>query len=158
MGRNRLAAVLVLSVLVAVSAAAQDIPTISVENGFDLGYNLATNNIGSAFHISVAVGLTDRLQGEFDFVTGDGTANFQNYRLLGLNYAIVPRFGACVEVGQNITAAVAVAGIGLYANLFERNVQGSLQAGLKLRVDYIAPTTGFANGLVRIGTSVTVGM
>ena len=157
MGRNRLAAVLVLSVLVAVSAAAQDIPTISVENGFDLGYNL-TSNLGSSFHIAVGVGLTDKLQAEFEFLSGD-TVNFPKYSLLGLNYAILPRLGACLTIGQNTTgAAVNVAGIGLYANLFQRNVQGSLQSGLRVRVDYIAPVTGFANGLVRIGTSVFVGM
>jgi hypothetical protein len=141
-------------------ASAQGIPTVSIENGVELGYNLATNDVGSAFRISIGIGLTDKLQGEFSFVTGDG-GNFPNYRLLELAYEIVPRIGASVSIGSQIPAAgltIPVAGVGIYANLFGRSGQGSLQTGLKLRLDYLAQAAAFQTGLIRLGVAATLGM
>jgi hypothetical protein len=159
MGRDRLAIFLLLGILVATCAGAQAIPTVALENGVELGYNLSTNNVGSAFRISMCIGLTDKLQGEFSFISGDGV-NFQSYGLLELAYEIVPRIGATVSMGTQTTGGgpFAVAGMGIYANLFGRSGQGSLQTGLRLRVDYLAPATAFQSGLIRMGVAANLGM
>jgi hypothetical protein len=160
MGHNRLAAVLVLGTLVTLGAVAQGFPTVSIENGVEFGYNLAANDLGSAFRISIGIGLTDKMQGEFAFISGDG-GNFPNYRLLSVSYEIIPRFGTTVSIGGQIPAAgpaVPVAGIGIYGNLFGRSGQGSLQTGLKLRIGYLAPATAFQTGLIEMGVAATLGM
>jgi hypothetical protein len=160
MGHNRLAAVLVLGTLVTLGAFAQGFPTVSIENGVEFGYNLLTNDVGSAFRISLGIGLSDKLQGSFSFISGDA-GNFQSFRLLELAYEIIPRFGATISMGSQTTGAgspFAVAGIGVYGNLFGRSGQGSLQTGLKLRLGYLAPATAFQSGLIEMGVAATLGM
>lgn len=141
---------------------AQDVvPTVSLENAYDFGYNLATNSIGSAFRFTIGIGLTDKLQGGFSFVNGDGVS-FQNYRLLGLSYSFLPRLGVTLSIGSQTSGAGSpfpVVGVGVYSTLFGKSVQGSLQTGLRLLIDYLAPAgIGIASGTIRVGLSAMVGM
>lgn len=160
---KRIALTALLGALVAFGAfcqnvgAAQPTPTISIENGFDSGYNINSNNTGSSYRMAVGFGLTDNLQAEFSFLSG-GT-NFDSYTLLGLNYALLSKAGMTLFVGKDTSGTTAdVAGVGIWTLVFGRSVQGSLQTGLRIRVDYIAPVQNFNEGLVRVGMGVFVGM
>lgn len=143
-----------------VSASVQ--PTVSVQMGSDFGYNLGTRDIGSSFDMSLMLTLTDNLQAAVTFLNGDGT-NFQGYRLLELYYSVIPRLGAVVSAGAQVPAAgpaVPAMGVGLYSNILGRNVQGSLQTGLRLLVGYLAPIggAGFSTGTIRFGIVAWLGM
>jgi len=154
------AAVLFLAVGVR-GASAQAVPTVAVQVGYDVGYNVGASDVGNAFDMSLNLGLTDSLQVGVTFLSGDG-AQFQSYRLLELSYAVMPKLGALVSIGSQTTGAgspLPVAGLGLYSNLLGKDVQGSLQTGLKLLVEYLAPIgTSFDSGTLRLGIVAWVGL
>jgi hypothetical protein len=159
MKANRLVLAALLCTLAAASLAAQSesrSPIITIENGYDMGYHVATNTLGSAFRLGLGIGLTDNLQATFSFIANGIT--FDTYQLLGLDYSILPQLGVSVAVGQDSTAATAVTAVGLYSTVLGRSVAGGLQTGLRVRLDYIAPVTGFQNGTVRIGVSALLGL
>ena len=161
--RRLLAAVLVLgSCAMGAGAQAAAQPTVTVQMGSDFGYNLGTQNVGSAFDMSLMLALSDNLQAAVTFLNGDAT-NFQSYRLLELYYSVIPRLGAIVSVGSQTSGAgspFAVAGLGLYSNILGRTVQGSLQTGLRLLVGYLMPVgnASFNTGTIRLGVVAWVGM
>lgn len=162
MNTKRIAALAALIIALGLSAFGQAtteaaMPLITIENGYSAGFNVGNSKIGNAFEIVLGLGLTDRIQAQTIFIQGDG-ANFDTYRLLGLAYGVLPRIGVITMMGLDTTAAASVAGLGLYSNLFTRNVAGSLQTGLRLKLDYIAPVTSFATGLLRFGLAAYVGM
>jgi hypothetical protein len=146
-----------LALVAARGAAAQtdESPIIHFENGYQAGYSLAHSDVGSALDFAIAFGLSDKLQAQVAFVQGD--AVFDSYRLLGLSYALSPKLGVTMEAGQG-SATGAVAGLGLYATLLSRNLSGSLQTDLKLKLNYLAPVSGFSNGIVCFGLAVGVGI
>jgi hypothetical protein len=140
----------------AVSAAEADVPVISIENGYSVGYDLAASDVGSAFEFTLSVGVTDKIQAQVSFLNGDGGV-YDDYRLLGLSYLVMPKLGIATLFGQNATAPAAVAGVGLYSNIFERSV-GGLSTALKLKLDYLAPVGDYSAGLFRFGLAAVVGM
>jgi hypothetical protein len=140
-------------------AAAVSPPTVSIQMGYDVGFNVGTSDVGSAFDMSLILAMTDNLQVGVTFLNGDG-AQFQSYRLLDFYYALLPRVGALISIGSQTTGATgAVAGLGLYSNIIGKDVAGSLQTGLRLLVDYLAPLgTGFNTGTIRLGIVAWVGV
>lgn len=166
--RKRLGLALLAAMLIAAGAAAQavDVPAIAIENGVDLGYNLnpAINNIGNGYRVAILIGVSERVQAGFHFITGDGVG-FASYRFLGLEYAIAPRLGASVYLGQQTTAlggigaGTATVGLGVNYALFSKILQGGLETSLKLRADYFMPTGGDEmNGLLRFGLAASIGL
>jgi hypothetical protein len=159
MKAKRLLLAAILCALAATSLAAQSAertPIITIENGYDMGYNVATNAVGSAFRLGMGVALADNLMATFSFIA-NGIA-FSNYQLLGLDYSIMPLLGVSVGLGQDTSTPVAVASVGVYSTVLGRSVAGGLQTGLRVRLDYIAPTTGFQNGTIKIGASALLGL
>ncbi len=152
-----LAIALIGLVALALSAQSADVPTFSIENGFETGYSFSANNIGSGFDLTLAYGITDKVAAMLSYVVGDGAA-FPSYRLFGLAYSFAPKLGLSTWIGQNTAGPTVVAGLGLYSNLISRAVAGSLQTGLKLRLDYLAPTTSISSGFLRIGFITYIGM
>lgn len=167
--RTRLGLALLAAILIAAGAAAQavDVPAVAIENGVDLGFNMDTaiNNIGNAYRVAILVGVSDRVQAGFHFISGDGTS-FASYRFLGLDYTVLPRLGASVYLGQQTTAlgsiAAGTATVGLGANfaLFSKTLQGGLETSLKMRADYFIPTSAgnAMNGLLRFGLAASIGL
>jgi hypothetical protein len=157
MKASRIFVALVLAAVAAAAAGAQTPPTLSLEVGREFGYNLATNAIGNSFAMTLGIGLADKLRCGLTFLPGDGAA-FANYQLLELSYALFPMLAIKVSVGS-IVAGGAVVGVGIYSSLFGRTVQGSLQTGFKLTVDYLGPVgAGFPAGLIRLGIGASVGI
>ena len=132
-------------------------PIFTIENGYSAGYNVGTSTIGSAFDITMGFGISENLQAQVSFIQGDGV-HFNNYRLFALAYAIAPKLGITTLVGMDTTAATSIAGIGLYSKLLTRVISGSLQTGLKLRLEYLAPVTNYSGGVIRLGLSAGLGM
>jgi hypothetical protein len=159
MNAKRFVFVVILCALAAANLPAQQeatAPTLTVENGFDMGYNVATNAVGTAFRMGLGIGLTSNLQATFSFIANGIT--FNNYQLLGLDYSILPQLGVSLAVGQDTTIPVAVTAVGVYSTVLSRGAGGGLQTGLRVRLDYLAPVTGFQNGTVRIGISTLLGL
>jgi len=165
--KRTLCVVLFLATLAvsAVSAQESDVPTIAIENGFDSGYNLnlATPNIGSSWRLSLCIGLAQKIDAQFAFLIGDGTANFPAYRLLGLDYFIGPALGLSVYVGQETipgtTVVVnAVTGMGMFLDVFSRTLPGALRTSLRIRADYLTPVTDVSKGLLRFGLAAIIGI
>jgi|WetSurMetagenome_2_1015567.scaffolds.fasta_scaffold981572_1 hypothetical protein len=148
------ALVLCCAACLAVAAAEADVPVISIENGFSIGYDISASDVGSAFEFTLGVGVTDKIQAQVTFLKGDG-AIYDDYRLLGLSYLVMPKLGVTTLFGQNTTATVA--GVGLYSNIFERSV-GGLTTALKLKLDYLANVADYSDGLFRFGLVAVVGM
>ncbi len=140
-----------------IAALAAEQPIFTIENGYSAGYNVGTSNVGSAFDITMGFGISENLQAQVSFTQGDG-GSFANYRLFALAYAVAPKLGVTTLVGMNTTAATSVVGIGLYSNLLTRIITGSLQTGLRLKLDYIAPVTNYSGGVIRLGLSAALGM
>jgi len=138
-------------------ALAAEQPILTIENGYSAGYNVGTSKVGSAFDITMGFGMSENLQAQVSFIQGDGSS-FANYRLFALAYAVAPKLGVTTLVGMDTTAAASVVGIGLYSNLLTRVITGSLQTGLKLKLDYIAPVTNYSGGVIRLGLSAALGM
>lgn len=160
MSNMRISLVLVLVAFACLGAIAEtttSVPIIVVENGYSMGYNLDTSEMGSAFDLAVDFGVSDAIQVQAIIIQGDAT-NVDNYRLLGLAYAVTPRIGVTTLMGLDTTASESVVGLGLYSNLLTRTVVGSLQTALKLKLDYIAPISSYDKGLLRIGLVAAVGM
>jgi hypothetical protein len=155
--RILIALVLCCAACLAVSAAEADVPVISIENGYSVGYDLSASDVGSAFEFTLGVGVTDRIQAQVSFLNGDGGTVYNDYRLLGLSYLVMPKLGVTTFFGQRQTAVATVAGLGLYSNVFERSV-GGLTTALKLKIDYLAPVNSFDTGLFRFGFAAVVGM
>lgn len=156
--RKLTAVLLALALSLAAQAAfaqAEESPGISFENGFQACYKFSGSSVGSALNFGFGFGLSDKVQAQVSFVKGD--AVFDSYSLLGLSYALGPRIGVTMTVG-NGTASGTVAGIGLYSVLMSRNVSGSLQTSLKLKLNYLAPAAAYAQGIVAFGLSVGVGI
>ena len=140
-----------------IAALAAEQPIFTIENGYSAGYNVGTSNVGSAFDITMGFGISENLQAQVSFIQGDG-GSFANYRLFALAYAVAPKLGVTTLIGMNTTAATSVVGIGLYSNLLTRIITGSLQTGLRLKLDYIAPVTNYSGGVIRLGLSAALGM
>ncbi len=141
------------------AAPAVPLPLVTVQMGYDLGYNVGASNVGNAFDMSLILALADNLQVGVTFLTGD-LVQFQSYRLIELYYTVMPRLGAIVSIGSQITpTTVPVVGLGVYSNLLGKDVQGSLQTGLRLIVGYLAPVgASFNTGTIRLGIVAWVGM
>ena len=166
MSVKKISALSVLSCALAFAAAAQsaqpqnassqaiDTPTISIESGFLAGYSIGASDVGSALDFALGIGISDRIQAQLVFIQGDSV--FDSYRLFGLGYAIAPRVGVTTLVGKG-TASGATAGLGLYYSLVSRNVSGSLQTNLKLRLGYLSPMADFAKGSLYFGLAAALG-
>jgi hypothetical protein len=160
MNTKRIALVLALGCILGLAAFAQaaDVPMISLENGYSLGYSFSGSALGTAFDLTLGFGLSDKIQAQASFLQGDGGATvFHNYRLLGLAYSMMPKLGVTVLLGQDTTATAAVVGLGLYSTLLSRDNAG-LRTTLKLRLDYIAPVTSYSTGIIRLGLAAGLGM
>jgi len=136
---------------------APSLPTVTVQMGYDLGYNVKNAKVGSSFDMSLLLTLTDSLQAGVTFLNGDGS-QFAGYQLLDLYYSFLPRVGTLLSIGSETAAGTAVAGLGVYSNVIGRNA-GGVQTGLRLLVDYLAPLgSGFTSGTFRLGIVAWVGV
>ena len=155
--RILIALILCCAACLAVSAAEADVPIISIENGYSVGYDISASDIGSAFELTLGIGVTDKIQAQVSFLKGDGGAVYNDYRLLGLSYLVMPKLGITTFFGQRATAVATIAGVGLYSNIFERSV-GGLTTALKVKLDYLGNVADYSDGLFRIGLAAVVGM
>jgi len=147
---------LVLALFAAIpSLAAEpgDIPLVSIENGYTAGYSLSASDIGSSLDFAIAIGLSDKLQAKVAMMEGDGV--FPSYRLFGLSYAVAPRLGFSTLFG--LTGATKVVGLEMDVSLLSNVIAGSLQSGLKLKLDYIAPFADYDKGIIGFGLAASVG-
>ena len=133
-------------------AADADTRMLSIGIGNFYGYNLNTDDLGTAQELSIGFGLADNLDACFHFITGDGVGgNFPSYNLFSLSYAVTPRMGMNIYGGSRVSAPIGAAtGLGYYFNLFRKDFQDAMTTLLKLRVEYlisegIAPEEGLLN-------------
>jgi hypothetical protein len=141
------------------TVAASPPPLVTIQMGYDVGYNVGTSSVGNSFDMSLILGLTDNLQVGVSFLSG-GTAAFASYQLIELYYTVLPKLGAVISMGSTVPAGPSpVVGLGVYSNVLGKDVQGSMQTGLRLLVDYLAPLgTSFNTGTIRLGVMAWVGM
>jgi hypothetical protein len=163
MNAKRLAAAAALACILCMTGAAQaakastDVPLISIENGYAFGYGVSTSNFGSSLDFTIGIGITDKLQFSFTTLPGDTTTSFPAFRLFGLAYSIAPKIGVSTIIGRNTTANVDVVGLGIFSNLLQRDV-GGVSTALKIKLNYVTPTSDFTAGFVQTTISASIGI
>lgn len=141
-----------------ISTAEADTRILSMGMGSLFGYNLSTDNLGTAQELTIGFGLAEDLEAGFHFITGDGT-NFPTYNLFSLSYTILQRMGLTVFGGRRTAPAPvgAAMGMGYYFNIFHRDFQEALSTILKLRVEYlVSQTIPVEKGLLSIGLQAKI--
>jgi hypothetical protein len=131
---------------------------ISIENGYGVGYNFDAEDIGTGLNFTLGLSVADNLQVLLSFVNGD--TYYGSYRLFGLAYDIVPKIGVTTTVGTKTAgtpATGAVAGLGLYMTLLQREV-GDIKTALKIKLDYLTLLSNFEQGVLRTDITVSIGI
>ncbi len=148
----------VLFIAAAASASAQNTDTkiVGFESSIVYGYDVSAQSMGSANSYGINLTLTNSLVAGFLFTSNSGGSLADSF-MLNLAYGLADKVGMNLAVGNS--AAVAHVGVGMYYNIFERNVQDALVSVLKLKVGYdFAPSTGMDTGDVVMGLGLVLGM
>ena len=155
MNAKRIVLALSLCCLAGFAFAASDVPTYSIENGYSVGYDIVAADVGSSFDITIGIGVTDNIQAQVSFMPGSGV--FDQYRLFGLSYSLLPKLGVTMAFGQNITDSALVSSVGLYTDAFGRSV-GGLTTAFRIKLDYTAKFSDISDGLLRVGLAAVIGL
>ena len=159
MNRKRLLAAIIAALLLLPGVAfcqQADGNIIGIENGVLFAYNINTGGVGVADEMSIHLTVADSAQTGFAFVAGDGI-NFPNFTLFKLQYFLNQRFGINIVAGSS--GVNMATGVGLFFNLFRRNIAENVVTILKLKMDYLINVAlGIQNGLIVVGISGKIGM
>lgn len=156
MNAKRILAAIALICAVGFVSVAQDVPVFSVENGYSVGFDVNASNVGSSFDMTIGIGVSDKIQALVSFLPGDGSI-YDQYRLFGLSYSIFSKLGVSMLYGRNVTDAAPVAGVGLYSDVFGRDV-GGLSTAFRIKLDYLAKLSDYSDGLMRVGLAAVIGL
>lgn len=131
---------------------------ISIENGYGVGYNFDSEDIGTGLNFTLGLSVADNLQVLLSFVDGD--TYYGDYRLFGLAYEVFPKIGITTTIGQKtagLPSTGAVAGLGLYTTLLQREV-GDIKTALKIKLDYLTLISAFQDGVLSIDIMASIGI
>ena len=131
---------------------------MGIENGVVFGYNQGTNNIGSGNFVALHLTVSEEVEASFTYINGDGV-NLNNYNLLGIRYLYSPKLGMNISVGQDTTAAIAVAGVGIYYAIFQKVFDNTINTDFQFKLDYLYDfTNGIEAGVLGFSLSASIGM
>ena len=169
---------LLLAGLIVIPAMAQDAPEtqtadfdstrpqfLSFSIGIPIGYDLYAEEVAAGFHFGLTFAVMDTMQIGFDrfAVRNEDPALDDFYaNLFRIGFALGEQFGFGFGFGSATTPGIAgtvpVIGLGAYWNMFQSRAANGLAYGLGLRVDYIAPTEAFAEGVVLFTIRASFGL
>ncbi len=81
-----------------------------------------------------------------------GATQFTTFRL---SYFFLPSLGASLYLGSDGNPA---GGLGIFYDVLRTRSDTSLTTALKVRLDFLADTTGFANGRLILGVVTSIGL
>jgi hypothetical protein len=180
---KRIALVLAASLALGATAFAQSNFTAAVPQflAFDLGagfgysisedtnYPIGTDNVGGVINFGFKIAVLDNLGVGIDsLVTRKGATPATSVVFAGvrLTYNFIPQAGAAIGFGAtNIGLATnatppTAAGIslGIFGDLFQTRSAIGITTGLKLRLDYIAPTAAVGKGAIVFTPAFSFGL
>jgi hypothetical protein len=140
---------------------------ISFSLGLPLGYNINTEEFSAGKALGVNFAIIDNLQVGYEYlkienkVTLTPNDDASTYNLLRIGYSFTDLFGAAVSFGTHTDVAatsVAAAGLGAYADLFQKRAPVGFAYGFRIRLDYLARTADFGKGAFLFGIGANIGI
>jgi len=124
---------------------------LSFSFGVPIGYSQDVEEVVAGFNFSLCFAVMDNLTIGFDRFSLQGPDSYGytwewNANLLRVTYAFAEAFGAAIGFGT--LNGEAAANLGVFANLFQARAANGLAYSLGLRVDYLAATSDFTDGVI----------
>jgi len=142
---------------------------LSFSLGVPLGYDLDVKEMTAGYNFGIGFMLMDDFQVGYDFLAlenkgkvNNAIANnsMRNFNAIRLAYNFTPQVGTALGVGllENLAESTSGISLGVFSNIVQKRSAIGVAYGLKVRMDYVAPTKYFGRGMVLFTTGFNFGL
>lgn len=122
---------------------------------FDLGMTAGLPFNGGAVEVGRYLSVSFNVTGNLSAGLANIVSGAAQYTAFRLSYFFIPNLGASLYLGSNGNPA---GGVGIFYDVMKSRSDTDLATALKVRLDFLADTTGFANGRLILGVVTSIGL
>jgi len=142
------------------AASVPDIQIVGTEWGSSFIYNVDANKFGPAQYFAINLAVGNNIATGFTIINGDGVTAL-DYNLLKFSYFIDSKklpVGVDIMLGGGGAVPNVAAGVGLFINLLQKQIEDTLTTALKCKVWYLVTETANSSGSLMMTLSGQIGL